>query len=47
MAKAEATVEDLVGMIERGELHLQEIQHRHVWRSTRLRESSMLCVLSQ
>lgn len=32
MAKAEATVEELVGMIERGELRLPEMQHRYVWR---------------
>ena len=37
MAKAEATVEELVGMIERGELRLPEMR-RHVWRSTRVRD---------
>ena len=37
MAKAEATVEELVGMIERGELRLPEMQRRYVWRSTRVR----------
>ena len=35
MAKAEATVEELAGMIERGELRLPELQRRYVWRSTR------------
>jgi hypothetical protein len=29
MAKAEATVEELVGMIERGELRLPELQRRY------------------
>ena len=38
MAKAEATVEELVGMIERGELRLPEMQRRYVWRSTRVRD---------
>jgi hypothetical protein len=38
MAKAEATVEELVGMIERGELQLPEMQRRYVWRSTRVRD---------
>src|SRR2546428_10821691 len=38
MAKAEATVEELVGMIERGELRLPEMQCRYVWRSTRVRD---------
>jgi hypothetical protein len=31
MAKAEATVEELVGMIERGELRLPEMQCQYVW----------------
>jgi len=35
MAKAEASVEELVGMIERGELRLPEMQRRYVWRSAR------------
>ena len=35
MAKAEASVEELVGMIKRGELRLPEMQRRYVWRSTR------------
>jgi uncharacterized protein with ParB-like and HNH nuclease domain len=38
MAKAEATVEELVGMVERGELRLPEMQRRYVWRSTRVRD---------
>src|SRR5437667_8017002 len=38
MAKAEASVDELVGMIERGELRLPEMQRRHVWRSTRVRD---------
>ena len=38
MSKAEATVEELVGMIERGRLRLPEMQRRYVWRSTRVRD---------
>ena len=38
MAKAEASVEELVGMIERGELRLPEMQRRYVWGSTRVRD---------
>src|SRR5438105_12119945 len=38
MAKAEATVEELVGMIERGELRLPEMQRQYVWRATRVRD---------
>ena len=38
MAKAEASVEELVGMIERGGLRLPEMQRRYVWRSTRVRD---------
>ncbi len=38
MAKSEAKVEELVGMIERGELRLPEMQRRYVWRSTRVRD---------
>ncbi len=38
MPKAEATVEELVSMIERGELRLPEMQRRYVWRSTRVRD---------
>ncbi len=38
MAKAEATVEELVAMIQRGELRLPEMQRRYVWRATRVRD---------
>jgi hypothetical protein len=38
MGKAEATVEELVGMIRRRELRLPEMQRRYVWRSTRVRD---------
>lgn len=38
MAKAEATVEELVNMIERGRLRLPEMQRRYVWRSPRVRD---------
>ena len=38
MAKAEATVEELVRKIERGELRLPEMQRRYVWRSTLVRD---------
>jgi len=38
MGKAEASVAELVGMIERGELRLPEMQRRYVWRSTRVRD---------
>ena len=38
MAKAEVTVEELVAMIERGELRLPEMQRQYVWRSTRVRD---------
>lgn len=38
MAKAEASVEELVSMIERGELRLPEMQRQYVWRSTRVRD---------
>jgi hypothetical protein len=38
MAKAEASVEELVAMIQRGELSLPEMQRRYVWRSTRVRD---------
>lgn len=38
MSKSDATVEQLVGMIERGELRLPEMQRRYVWRSTRVRD---------
>lgn len=36
--KAEATVKDLVEMIERRELVLPEMQRQYVWRSTRVRD---------
>jgi hypothetical protein len=38
MAKAEATVEELVTKIERGELRLPEMQRRYVWRAPRVRD---------
>lgn len=38
MAKAEASVEELVAMIQRGELRLPEMQRRYVWRATRVRD---------
>ncbi len=38
MGKAEASVAELVGMIERGELRLPEMQRRYVWRATRVRD---------
>jgi hypothetical protein len=38
VSKSEAIVEELVGMIERGELRLPEMQRRYVWRSTRVRD---------
>jgi hypothetical protein len=38
MSKAEASVQELVAMIERGELQLPEMQRRYVWRSTRVRD---------
>ena len=38
MAKAEATVKELVDMIERGELRLLEMQRQYVWRSKRVRD---------
>src|SRR6266700_6362808 len=38
MAKAEASVEELVGMIQRGELRLPEMQRRYVWQATRVRD---------
>ena len=38
MGKAEASVDELVRMIERGELRLPEMQRRYVWRSTRARD---------
>ena len=44
MAKAEASVEELVAMIERGELRLPEMQRRFVWRATRVRDLLELVV---
>lgn len=41
------TVEEIVGVIKRGDLRLPEMQRRYVRRSTRVRESSSLCVLSR
>ena len=38
MAKAEASIEELVSMIERGELRLPEMQRQYVWRATRVRD---------
>ncbi|MGL4943415.1 MAG: GmrSD restriction endonuclease domain-containing protein [Thermoguttaceae bacterium] len=38
MPKAEASVEDLVSMIERGELRLPEMQRQYVWKSTQVRD---------
>ena len=38
MAKAEATVHELVGMVERGEIRFPEMQRRYVWRATRVRD---------
>lgn len=38
MAKTEATVEELVSMIERKKLRLPEMQRRYVWRSPRVRD---------
>jgi hypothetical protein len=38
MGKAEATVDELVGMIERGELRLPEMQRQYVWRAPRVRD---------
>lgn len=38
MAKAEASVQELVDMIQRGELRLPEMQRRYVWRAPRVRD---------
>lgn len=38
MAKGEASVEELVAMIARGELRLPEMQRRYVWRASRVRD---------
>lgn len=38
MQKVDTTVEALVGMIQRGELRLPEMQRRYVWRAPRVRD---------
>src|SRR6266481_6298546 len=38
MAKSEAPVDELVSMIERGDLRLPEMQRRYVWKKTRVRD---------
>jgi len=38
MAKADYTIQSLVGMVERGELRLPEMQREYVWRATRVRD---------
>jgi hypothetical protein len=38
MAKADFSIEALVGKIERGELQLPEMQREYVWRATRVRD---------
>lgn len=38
MRKTDTSVEDLVGMIERGELQLPEMQRQYVWRAPRVRD---------
>jgi hypothetical protein len=38
MSKTDIRVADLVGMIERGELRLPEMQRRYVWQATRVRD---------
>lgn len=38
MSKTEASIEELVNQIERGELRLPEMQRRYVWRATRVRD---------
>lgn len=38
MGKEQKTVDELVNMVERGELRLPEMQRRYVWRSTRVRD---------
>lgn len=45
MAITEATVQELVSIIERGKLRLPEMQRRCVWRSPRVRDlmDSMYC----
>lgn len=38
MAKAEASVAELVSRIEQGQLRLPEMQRRYVWKKTRVRD---------
>jgi uncharacterized protein with ParB-like and HNH nuclease domain len=38
MSKAEATVDELVGMMECSELRLPEMQRQYVWRLTKFRD---------
>src|SRR5512139_43221 len=38
MNKVDISVNQLVGMIQRGELRLPEMQRRYVWRATRVRD---------
>jgi hypothetical protein len=38
MNKVDISVNQLVGMVERGELRLPEMQRRYVWRATRVRD---------
>lgn len=38
MAKSQAKVSELVGMIELGEIRLPEMQRRYVWRAPRVRD---------
>ena len=38
MAKADYSIQSLVGMVERGELRLPEMQRAYVWRATRVRD---------
>jgi hypothetical protein len=38
MAKTDTSVQELVDMIQRGEIRLPEMQRRYVWRSTRVRD---------
>ncbi|MBZ5554570.1 MAG: hypothetical protein LAO21_17775 [Acidobacteriia bacterium] len=45
MAKLEATLAELVSMIERGRMHLLEMQLRYAWWSTRVHSSSSLFAL--
>lgn len=38
MAKADYTIQSLVGMVEKGQLQLPEMQREYVWRATRVRD---------